>query len=335
VIDMHVHTGGHGHGGTGCWMSEAAKRSMGFTVMRYNLGITRGEMHGDLDGRLRELLFRHLDSARIVTAILLYAHDRIHDERGRVRHDALQLYTPNDYVLSLSRQRPGRILAAVSIHPYRPDALDELDRCIAAGAVAVKWLPNSQNIDPSDRRCDVFYRRLVEARLPLICHTGGEHTVRVLTHALSGLSMLERPLRAGVTVVAAHSATKSGFFDTDYFDEFVAMTRRWPNLYGDLSAWSTPNRVRHFKRLLGCGINWDQVLHGSDYPVPVMPWAFFGRLGTSDIVRCAGIRNPFDRDVALKRAIGVPERVFSNADRLFGPRISNERPAMGGAVAVS
>ncbi len=298
-------------------MSEKAKKSMGFTVMRLHLGIKRSQMQGDLDGRLRGLLFDHLDAAKDVTGVVLYAHDRIHDEQGRPRTDILQIYTPNEYVLSLAAQRPGKILAAASIHPYRPDALEELDRCIAAGAVAIKWLPNSQCIDPGDARCERFYQRLAEAKLPLICHTGGEHTVRVVDHKLSGLTMLERPLNAGVKVIAAHSATKSGFFDEDFFDDFIAMTRKWPNLYGDLAAWSTPNRVRHFKRLLSSGMNWDQMLQGSDYPVPVMPWSFFGRLGISDIRRCSAVRNPFDRDVALKRAIGIPERVFSNADRLF------------------
>ena len=34
-------------------------------------------------------------------------------------------------------------LAGVSIPPYRPDALDELDRCVEQGAAAVKWLPTT------------------------------------------------------------------------------------------------------------------------------------------------------------------------------------------------
>ncbi|MBI2931504.1 MAG: amidohydrolase family protein [Planctomycetes bacterium] len=320
LIDMHVHTGGLGHGGTGCWMSEKTKNSLPFTVLRMNLGIRKRELENDLDGRLRALLFEHLDGSRHVDAVVLYAHDKIYDRQGRVREDLLQVYTPNDYVLSLARQRPGRILPAASIHPYRHDALEELDRCIAAGAVAVKWLPNSQGIDPADRHLDRFYERLARARLPLICHTGGEHTVTVIDKTLSGLAPLERPLSLGVTMVAAHSGTRSGFFDEDSFDEFVAMTRRWPKLYGDLSAWSAPNRVRHFKRLAASGINWDQVLHGSDYPVPAMPWCFLGKLSRGEIKRISGVQNPFDRDVELKRAVGIPERVFANAARLFSRR---------------
>jgi predicted TIM-barrel fold metal-dependent hydrolase len=291
IIDMHVHTGGVGYDGTGCWMSEKTRHSIPFTVLRLNLGIRKREMDGDLDGRLRELLYKHIDEARLVDAAVVFAHDRIYGEDGRVREKLMQIYTPNDYVLRLAKERPGRILAAASVHPYRPDALEELDRVIAAGAVAVKWLPNSQGIDPGDARLDRFYGRLADAKIPLICHTGGEHTVRVIEKRFSGLQPLERPLSIGALVVAAHSGTRSGLFDEDSFDEFVAMTRRWPKLYGDLSAWSAPNRVRHYKRLLQSGINWDQVLHGSDYPVPAMPWCFIGRLAPYSRDCCSDTRS--------------------------------------------
>lgn len=314
---MHVHIGGHGHGGTGCILTPRTKRSLPFTVLRWNLGIPKADLDGDLDARLRTLLLGHLDASLHVSAIVLYAHDLCYAPDGTVRTDRIQIYTPNDYVLELARRRPGRILPAASIHPYRPDALEELDRCLAAGAVAVKWLPNSQGIDPADPRLDRFYERLARARIPLICHTGGEHTVRVVARECNDLARLERPLAAGVTVVAAHSGTKSGLLDGDSFDTFVGMTRRWPGLHGDLSAWSAANRVRHYPRLMRSGVDWRQILHGSDYPVPATPWAFVGRLPAAQIRRLAAVKNPFDRDVEIKRAVGIPEEVFSNAARLF------------------
>ena len=321
IIDMHVHIGGLGHGGTGCCISKETKTSLPFTILRRNLGIRREELEGDLDGRLRELLFSHLEESRHVRAVVLYAHDLVYGPDGKVRRDRIQVYTPNDYILSLARQRPQKILPAVSIHPYRPDALEELDRCIEQGAAAVKWLPNSQGIDPGDPRLDAFYGRMIDAELPLICHTGGEHTVKVVAREFNDVRKLERPLSIGVTVIAAHSGTRSGFFDEDSFDAFVEMTRRWRGLYGDLSAWSAPNRVRHYKRLFRADINFDQVLHGSDYPVPAVPWCFVGLLPRSERKRCAAVKNPFDRDVELKQAVGIPDSVFGNADRLFRSRL--------------
>ena len=153
-----------------------------------------------------------------------------------------------------------------------------IDNVIAAAALPPTSAVNSAyndafvgrfGINPADSRINAFYERMAEAGLPLICHTGGEHTVRVLDKDLNGIRPLVRPLDIGVQVVAAHSGTRSGFLDEDHFDEFVALARRWPNLYGDLSAWSVPNRARHYPRLMRSGIDWRQVLHGSDYPVPL------------------------------------------------------------------
>ena len=47
----------------------------------------------------------------------------------------------------------------------------------------MKCLPNCQNIDPSDARYRRFWERMAEARLPLLAHTGGEHTVPEVNRA--------------------------------------------------------------------------------------------------------------------------------------------------------
>ncbi len=92
----------------------------------------------------------------------------------------------------------------------------------------MKCLPNCQNIDFSDRRFRQFWERMAEAGLPLLAHTGGEHTVPVINAALADPRLLRFPLECGVTVIAAHCATKSGAFDPDYFDAWVAMLARIP-----------------------------------------------------------------------------------------------------------
>ena len=53
-------------------------------------------------------------------------------------------------MLNLAREHP-EFLAAVSIHPARKDAADELEKCLAGGAAALKCLPNVQGIDWNDR----------------------------------------------------------------------------------------------------------------------------------------------------------------------------------------
>jgi len=109
----------------------------------------------------------------------------------------------------------------------------------------MKCLPNCQNIDMSDIRYIPFWKKMVEARLPLLVHTGGEHTVPVVNAALADPKLLRTPLECGVTVIAAHCGTKSGVLDHDYFDDWVAMLQEFQNLYGDISAMVSLNRCAH------------------------------------------------------------------------------------------
>ena len=44
----------------------------------------------------------------------------------------------------------------------------------------MKCLPNCQNIDCSNDRFKPFWNRMAEVGLPLLAHTGGEHTLQVI-----------------------------------------------------------------------------------------------------------------------------------------------------------
>ena len=82
---------------------------------------------------------------------------------------------------------------------------------------------------------------------PLLAHTGGEHTVPIVNKAFADPKLLRTPLECGVTVVAAHCGSRSGAFDVDYFNDWVAMLPEFPNLYGDISAMVSLNRCGHLK----------------------------------------------------------------------------------------
>ena len=60
---------------------------------------------------------------------------------------------------------------------YRRDAVAELERVARDGAVLIKWLPITQDIDPSDARCVPFYEALAHLGIPLLSHTGWERTL--------------------------------------------------------------------------------------------------------------------------------------------------------------
>mgnify|MGYP001068843481 CR=1 FL=1 len=98
--------------------------------------------------------------------------------------------------------------AAVSIHPARRDALDELDRCLERGARALKLLPNCLDVNCSLPRYDSFWEKMAAAGLPLLAHTGGEMTVPVANPRYQDPEFLRRPLEIGVKVIAAHAASR-------------------------------------------------------------------------------------------------------------------------------
>jgi predicted TIM-barrel fold metal-dependent hydrolase len=315
-VDMHVHVVGNGTGGTGCWLRVTGWHRPLAALMLQHIGLPASAMSGDLDRLFIERLLEQVRSSSLDAAVIL-AQDEVYDEQGRALKDAGSFYVPNDYVLGLARKH-AEFLPAVSIHPARPDAMEELERCLAEGAVMMKCLPNCQNINCSDRRFTTFWERMAEARLPLLAHTGGEHTLPVVRTEFADPRMLRLPLECGVTVIAAHCGTKSGLFDPDYFTVFAEMALRYPNLYGDTSAFNVPMRGRHVLECLREPLL-SRLVHGSDYPVPVnghFAWAG-GFVSWKDFRRCQKIRNILERDYQLKLAMGFPSDHFTRINSLL------------------
>jgi hypothetical protein len=91
----------------------------------------------------------------------------------------------------------------------------------------------------------------------------------------------------------------------------------FPNLYADISSLTQANRLRSLPRLLRRREFYDRLLYGTDFPLIttgiVSPLFFLHRLSPRTIFTLVRIRNPWDRDVALKRALGMPAEVLSRA----------------------
>ena len=320
-IDSHVHMVGNGVAGSGGWLRlKGWHRFLGGFMLR-QLGVPATALEQDLESIYSQHLLKLIRESSM-DAVVLLAHERVHDPDGTPRDDLGSMFVPNDVVLYLAKAHP-EFLPGVSIHPARRDALDDLERCLELGAVLMKCLPNCQNIDFSDERYVPFWNRMADARLPLLAHTGGEHTVPEVNPALADPRLLRRPLECGVTVIAAHCGTKSGFTDPDYFDAWVAMLREFPNLYGDISALVSLNRCGHLRDCLGKEIE-PRILHGSDFPVPVLGHLLWwkGWIDRETWKRCQSIPNPLERDWQFKRAMGFSEEIAMRAGRLLrlGPR---------------
>lgn len=320
-IDCHVHLVGTGTGGSGCWYRPRGLTRLGEPFLVRAAGLTTRDLHGpDFDQLYLDRLLGLVRGAEKIDRALLLAHELPHLPDGTPLPEQSSLYVPNDYVLKLANQHP-EFLAAVSIHPARKDAHDELEKCLAAGASALKCLPNVQGIDWNDRRYTPFLERMAEAGLPLLAHTGSERTMPVMDAKLASPRVLTRPLEIGVTCIAAHSGTGMMLLDPDFLDVFVEMTKKFPHLYGDNSALAAINfrlRPSALRQLTRSPLA-ERILHGSDFPVPssgLLPWAF-RMLDWNNFMQSRKIANPLERDANLKQMLGFDDTTFTRAAQIL------------------
>ena len=287
--------------------------------MLRTVGLPAAALHGDLDRLYADQMLAFVHTSSLDAAVIL-AQDEPHRENGEKIEGAASFYVPNEYVLRLAREHP-EFLPAVSIHPARRDALEELERCLAGGAVMLKCLPNCQNIDWNNPRYTKFLERMAESGLLLLAHTGSERMLPVLDARLANPRVLTRALEIGVTCIAAHCGTGLMALDPDYFDVFVEMTRRFPRLYGDNSALASCKfraRPGAIRRMVQSALQ-DRILHGSDVPVPVtaaLLWAF-GLVSWREWRETAALANPLERDAQIKRAMGFTEESFTRLATLL------------------
>lgn len=313
---------GNGTGGTGCWYRPRGVTRYGAPWLLRTVGLAPAALRGDLDRIYTERILALVRGSSLDAAVILAQDEPYRDDGTKIDGQA-SFYVPNEFVLRLARVH-REFLPAVSIHPARGDAREELERCLAAGAVMLKCLPNCQNIDWNNPRYTPFLERMAESGLLLLAHTGSERTLPVLAPQLATPRVLTRALEIGVTCIAAHCGTGLMALDPDYFDVFVEMARRFPRLYGDNSALASCNfraRPGAIRRMVQPELR-DRILHGSDVPVPVtagLLWGF-GIVSWREWRATAGIANPLERDAQIKRAMGFPEESFTRLAGLLRAR---------------
>lgn len=318
-IDCHVHLCGDNSDGSGCFfhLPSAWKKALARMMLK-EAGLPVSALTHGLDRGFRDAIIRHLDNSDL-DAVVVLAQDWPHDESGRELREKAGFFVPNDYLLDVCSESGGKLIPAVSIHPYRKDACRELERCVNRGAKVLKLLPNCHNADCNKPHTRDFWKLMAETQTVFLCHTGGEYSVPVFDRALENPEVLRQPLDCGVTCIAAHGAGSSApLISKDHTETLVKMFREYPHLYCDNSALATPNRCKTAKRLLKPDAI-DRVLHGSDFPVPVGalgPW-LHGLVSWAALRTSAKETNPFQRDADIKRAMGFPEETFTRADGLL------------------
>jgi len=305
AVDAHAHLVGLDRDGSGCIVSPAMRRRISTRFVLSLLGAKGSTPARDVDRMYADHLVAQAEAAPSIDRVVLLAFDGVYGEDGRLDERRTNLLVPNDYVFEIAKRSP-KLVPACSVNPMRRDALAELDRCAARGAVLVKWIPSAQGFDPSAPRFAPFYARLVALGMPVLSHVGTEMAVANVEKSHGPLERLRGPLDAGVTVIVPHAGGLRLFNDRADWEALLAEMRRYPRLWIDDSALGLIHRRRRLFRVLETPEIHARVIHGSDFPLPPQPLAFADRIGIKEARRIRKIPSFFERDVALKDALGAP-----------------------------
>jgi len=212
----------------------------------------------------------------------ILAFDHHYNQDGTINQEKTNFYTPNEWVFSLVERYPDAFAPTMSVHPYRPDALQELEKWAKRGTRFVKWLPNAQGMNAADPRIDDYYRLLKKYDITLLTHVGEEKAVATAEDQAFGNPLLfRRPLEMGVKVVMAHCGSLGENEDLDNPGERVKSFNLFMRLmddprydgllFGDISAMTQFNRLPGpLTTIIKRRDLHHRLLDGSDYPLPAI-----------------------------------------------------------------
>ena len=326
ILDVHVHTAGIGAKGSGCFVSKAMRDSYKFSIYLKSFWSSRKELEEMGDAVILEKISRELAGSRLVGGAIILALDGVVNEAGELDRERTEVYVPNEF-LARETAKHTNLWWGASINPRRKDALERLEWSHRHGARLVKWIPSIMHFDPADEAFRPFYRRLVELKMPLLTHAGQERSFTSARDELCDPERLHLPLKMGVTVVVAHIASTGANGGERDTDRLARMMAGYTNLFSEISSLTQFNKPGYLAEAVTRKEWRGRLLYGSDFPLIntalVSPYFYPLRLTSGQRSSIAAVSNVWDRDVLLKRALGVPADVFARSAEVFR---SGDRP---------
>ena len=285
LVDYHTHIVGLGTDGSGAFANPKTQEWFGMERLKF-LVYTSAAGVRNIAAADQEYVARLVRLARGIKPggkFRILAFDKFYRRDGSVDLSKTNFYMPNEQIFKLAQEYPDIFQPVISVHPYRSDALAELEKWARRGAKFVKWLPNAMGMDPADPQVDSFYRKMKEHEMILLSHTGEEQAVEAEENqALGNPLRLRRALDHGVRVIMAHVASlgtcenydqpekpKSSCFDLAM--ALFAEPRYEKLLFGEISAMVQFNRMpRPLSILLTRPELHRRLVNGSDYPLPAI-----------------------------------------------------------------
>lgn len=285
-MDCHTHFMGIGTGGTGCWMNpriRSWRHPLDYLkVMMYINASAIDDMRFADQQYIQRFLTQVYDFPQSGKFMLL-ALDGVYKKDGTYSREDTKFYVPNEYIYKIYQSDPDNFIPCVSVHPYRKDAIEELERWAKLGVRAVKWLPNVMGMNPSDELCEPFYIKMREYDMVLLGHAGGESAIEAIKFKpLNNPLYYRKPLDMGVKVIMAHCASLGVGIDVEscikkpvsnfrLFLRLMEEKKYEKLLFADISAITQINRMGNpLKIMLQRGDLHPRLINGSDYPLPAL-----------------------------------------------------------------
>jgi len=211
----------------------------------------------------------------------------------------------NKHVLNICRKYPDKFLYGINLNPDDKDIEELIKQAASEKAVLVKILPSYQNIDLEKKKYIPFYEILKKYNLPLLIHTGIEHTLSSKNQELNNPKKLKNAAETGVKIICAHSGGRMFLHEKNYFNEWAELAANYENVYGDLSAMINPVQWFNLKAILKDAVLKNKVLFGTDYPAfPVMPL-------------CKSSKNIFTDCCRYFEKMGFDNTIFINTEKIL------------------
>jgi len=234
IFDGHTHLFGPGHVG-GSFLADA-RRAWG---EHYSLVVTP-EQHA-----------AYLEDQSLAGAIVLAFHC-----------SPTGVVVPNEYVADYVRQQPGKLFGFASVNPHEEQAPQQLEYAVKElGLVGLKLAPIYQNFYPDQQPYFPLYAKADELGIPILWHQGTSFVSQGYLDA-SRPAMLDPIARTfpNLKMIIAH-------LGHPWHGECVAIIRKHPNVYADMSAlvtrpWQFYNAMMN---VIEYGVP-HKVLFGTDYP---------------------------------------------------------------------
>ena len=288
IVDNHVHIAGRGDMyKENLYWSEKFEEGIGFKALKVLKGWSFKPVGDHL---MVNTLLKQAGKLKHVNHLIVLAFDNVYDVdgtyRGPFQDDVSKslstIYVSNKLVSQLCRDNE-HLLLGLSVHPFRPDALEELER-YKDEAVLCKWIASSQSIYmekdnlAAQDKLIAFYQKLVEIKLPLLFHTGVETSIPAAQEGYEQFNSpkyIETALDLGVTVILAHcGCSYFDLFQDNVVDEVIEFFKRqeeqnlnW-KLYADISALFSPFRSSAILDKIFENIKPEKLIYGSDFPNP-------------------------------------------------------------------